>query len=92
MWGMISEKDKAAILELALRYKATRVLLFGSCTEGKREPADIDIAVEGIPPQQFFRFYGDLIFAVSKPVDVIDLSQESAFTRLVRREGVSLHG
>ena len=57
-----------------------------------REARDIDIAVEGISARDFFRFYGELMFALSKPVDVVDLSGDSKFLDLVRREGVPLYG
>ena len=89
---MISEKDKSVILTLAARYGARRVILFGSSADPERDAADIDLAVEGIRPGDFFPFYSELIFGLSKPVDLIDLSIDSRFSRLVRREGVQLYG
>ena len=49
------------------------------------------MAWKALPPEDFFSFYGDLLFSVSKPVDLIDLSQDSKFTRIVRREGLPLY-
>ena len=89
---MISEQDKAAIVDIARRYNVGAVLLFGSGAKAKRQADDIDLAVEGIAPEQFFSFYGDLIFGLSKPVDLIDLSRDTKFNRLVYREGVRLYG
>ena len=89
---MISEQDKATIVDIARRYGVRGVLLFGSSSDPKREANDIDLAVEGIVPQDFFSFYGDLLFALSKPVDVIDLSNDTKFNRLVYREGIRLYG
>lgn len=89
---MVSKKDKAAIVDLSRRYGVRRVLLFGSSADPAREAEDIDLAVEGIPPKDFFKFYGDLLFSLSKPVDLIDLSHESRFTRLVRRDGIAIYG
>jgi predicted nucleotidyltransferase len=89
---MISEKDKKAIVALAIRYEVTRILLFGSNADSLHEGRDIDLAVEGLPPSEFFKFYGDLLFSLSKPVDLIDLSQESKFTRIVRQEGIPIYG
>ena len=89
---MISREDKSAIIDLATRYKVKRVLLFGSSTDPDRDARDIDLAVEGIRPADFFRFYGELIFGLSKPVDLVDLSTDSKFTRLIQRDGVSLYG
>jgi predicted nucleotidyltransferase len=89
---MISEKDKQIIREISRKYRARRVLLFGSGLSPYAESRDIDIGVEGIPAVDFFRFYGDLMFALSKPVDVVELSGNSKFTRLIRKEGVPLYG
>ena len=88
---MISIKEKYIIKKLAGRYHAKRVLLFGSSLERKKA-RDIDLAVEGLPAKYFFGFYGDLMFSLPKPVDLIDLSKDSQFTRLVRREGLPIYG
>ena len=54
------------------------------------ESRDIDIAIEGIAAADYFTFYGELLCALSKPVDVVDLSQKSKFVEMVKREGVRL--
>ena len=89
---MISEKDKTAIIDLARRYDVRRLLLFGSAADPAGQANDIDLAVEGILPEKFFAFYGDLLFALSTPVDLIDLAVDTAFNRLIRREGILLYG
>jgi predicted nucleotidyltransferase len=89
---MITDADKAVIVELAGRYKAKKVLLFGSSAMSSDEAGDIDLAVDGVPPSEFFRFYADLLLGLSKPVDLIDLAGDSKFTFLVRRDGVPLYG
>jgi predicted nucleotidyltransferase len=88
---MISEQDKAAIIDIARRYNVGKILLFGSSADPKKEAKDIDLAVEGIVPEKFFSFYGELIFALSKPVDLIDLSSDTKFNRLVYRDGIRLY-
>lgn len=89
---MISETDKKIIREISRKYHVGRVLLFGSSISRDKESRDIDLAVEGISPRDFFSFYGDLMLSLSKPVDVIDLSQKSKFVSIVREEGVPLYG
>ena len=89
---MIAETDQEAIRSICRQYGVRRALLFGSSLDATREARDIDLAVEGLAPQNFFRFYGDLMFAVSKPIDVVDLSGHSKFLDLIRREGVALYG
>ena len=89
---MISDADRTTISELARKYGARRVLLFGSSAQPDVDGRDIDLAVEGVPDDQFFKFYGELIFALSKPVDVVDLGKRSSFTAIIRDEGVPVHG
>lgn len=88
---MLSEKDRTAIVELAGQYQVERILLFGSALRSDAAQ-DIDLAVDGIKPELFFRFYGDLLFRLSKPVDLVDLSDDTLFTRLIRQEGQPIYG
>lgn len=89
---MITESEKRTIREISKRYAVKRVLLFGSSLVIDKESRDIDLAVEGISPGDFFRYYGDLMLGLSKPVDVIDLSGTSKFTKMIRQEGIPLYG
>ncbi len=89
---MLTESDRKTIIEISKKYQIKRVLLFGSSLESNKESRDIDIAVEGMPPNDFFKYYGELIFLLSKPVDVIDLSSKSKFTDLIQKEGTLLYG
>lgn len=89
---MISEKEKSIIIDIAKRYHIKQVLLFGSNADSKTRGVDIDIAVEGILPERFFEFYGELLYDLETPIDVIDLATEGKFTNIIRREGVSLYG
>jgi predicted nucleotidyltransferase len=89
---MVSSRDRAAIVEIASRYQVSRVLLFGSSIAEGAEARDVDRAVEGLHPSRFFSFYGDLIFGLSKPVDLVDLGHKSRFTDLIRKEGVPVYG
>jgi len=88
---MISEKDRQIIEKTAAKYHAKRVILFGSSLSPDKESRDIDIGVEGLEERDFFAFYGDLICALSKPVDVVDLSTKSLFVEVIQREGISLY-
>lgn len=89
---MITEKDKNTISLLARRYGVHKVLLFGSSAEGQKEAGDIDLGVIGIEPRRFFEFYGDLMFRLSKPVDLIDLSKDTKFNAIIKRDGIPIYG
>jgi uncharacterized protein len=88
---MLSKADRKAVIECAGKYKVSSVYLFGSSL-GRMKANDIDLGVEGIAPKMFFRFYGDLIEKLSKPVDLVDLSDGSLFSRIVLKEGVKVYG
>ena len=88
---MITDTDKKIIEQLARKYHAKRVVLFGSSLSPAREYRDIDIGVEGIEEKDFYTFYGELLCALSKPVDIIDLSKKTRFIELILREGVPLY-
>ncbi len=88
---MLSKSDKIIILEYAKKYKLKKIILFGSSLD-KLDANDIDIAVEGLAPELFFKFGGELYMNLSKPVDIIDLSEKCLFTDLIKRDGMILYG
>ena len=89
---MITESEKRTIRKISEKYAVKLVLLFGSSLVSGRKSRDIDLAVEGVSPADFFRYYGDLMLGLSKAVDVIDLSVASKFTKMIRKEGITLYG
>ena len=77
-------KAASALLESGAR----EVYLFGSAATGRASPAsDIDIAVSGLPPAQFFRAMSKAAIALGRPVDLVDLDEDTPFTRYLRSEG-----
>ncbi|NAT10637.1 hypothetical protein C4E22_03695 [ANME-1 cluster archaeon AG-394-G06] len=90
--SMISESDKVIITQCARKYKVSAIYLFGSSLEWNSEPNDIDLAVKGIRPNLFFKFYGELLRSISKPVDLVDLSRKSLFNRIIEEKEVKIYG
>ncbi len=88
---MIKNEDKEIILNCAKKYDLNTVILFGSSIE-REDANDIDIGIKGIEPGHFFDFYGELLLSLSKRVDVVDLSKENSFNKLIEKEGVRLYG
>jgi predicted nucleotidyltransferase len=89
---MISDKDRITIIDLAEKYKIRRLLLFGSSIDSTHDANDIDLAVEGLPENLFFKFYSELIFNLSKPVDLVDIEKESRFKDMIAEESINLYG
>ena len=88
---MISEREQTIILKCAEKYSVSSVYLFGSSIRADVEPRDIDIGVKGLRPDLFFKFYGELIQQLPKPVDVVDLSKQSLLADLIEEEGVRIY-
>lgn len=89
---MITSDDKYRVIEIAKRYNISKLYLFGSNINAEKSPNDIDLAVEGIEDSLFFKFYSELIFSLSKPVDLIDLKKKSLLNEIVKAEGILLYG
>ena len=88
---MISENEKEIIIQCARKYNVSLIYLFGSAVNSK-EYNDIDLAIKGIKPELFFKFYGELLNNLTKPVDLIDLSDESLFNQIIQEKGVKILG
>jgi predicted nucleotidyltransferase len=71
---------------------ATFVLLFGSAAESPETARDLDLACEGIPPERFYEVAGRIMMVLDFPVDLVDLSDNTRFTRYIRSKGRVLYG
>jgi predicted nucleotidyltransferase len=91
-YTMITEHEKSVILGYAREFNVSSVLLFGSSIEAEEGANDIDLGVKGIEQRLFFKFYAKLVKHLSKPVDLVDLSQRSLFNDIVEETGVRIYG
>ena len=89
---MISESERGIIIQCAKKYKVPTIYLFGSSLDRDSGYNDIDLAVKGIKPEIFFKFYGELLRNLSKPVDLVDLSKKSLFNQIIEEKGVKIYG
>lgn len=89
---MIREKDREIIVRFAKKYKVSAIYLFGSALEKNKAYNDIDLAVKGIKPEAFFKFYGELLRNLSMPVDIVDLSKKSLFNQMIIQRGERIYG
>lgn len=72
-------------------YGAKEVYIFGSATRDTlRENSDIDIAVSGLPDDVFYRAMGDVEEVLQRPVDLVELSDNTPFTRYLKECGTLL--
>jgi predicted nucleotidyltransferase len=67
---------------------AHEVFVFGSAANGTMMPdSDIDLAVRGLPPENYFRAMSLVGFAISRQIDLIDLDEPNEFTQYLERKG-----
>ncbi len=67
---------------------AREVYLFGSAARGiMRESSDVDLAVSGLPPEVFFRAMAAAHDALGRPLDLVDLDEDNAFTHYLKTKG-----
>jgi predicted nucleotidyltransferase len=74
-------------------HNAKRVLLFGSVANNRRlrRESDIDLAVEGMPIEDYYQVVGDLRTPSGRSIDLVRLETvRESFRKLILMEGVLL--
>ena len=67
---------------------AKTVYVFGSAAKGTmRNDSDVDLAVSGLPPQNFFKALSAASSILDQPIHLIDLDEVTPFTRYLKEEG-----
>lgn len=87
MSGHLSEQIERAVSALKAA-GATEVYLFGSAAKtAMRVDSDIDLAACGLPPEKFFTAMGDAADLLDRSLDLIDLDEDTPFTRYLKEQG-----
>lgn len=86
---MLTKDELISVIEIAKKYDIGELYLIGSTLHELPEVVnDYDFAVNDFPSGIFFKFYGELFGALSKNVDLIDVSGEKTkFKSLIIKEG-----
>jgi len=85
----LKKEDIREIVSVLSKYGANKIYLFGSHATGEaREGSDIDLAVDGIKGEVFFKAFGEILLRISSDVDLIDLSDaKRTLQNRIEREG-----
>ena len=67
------ERELAEIIDISTEFGAEKLILFGSCLDDVESAHDIDLAVSGVKPREFFKYYGKVSMTVDDEVDIVDL-------------------
>lgn len=61
---------------------SSEVFVFGSATRnGLRVDSDVDIAVKGLPPEQYFAAVSKTTDILGRPADIVDLDDPTPIVR-----------
>lgn len=82
------QKDIYSAIEILKNAGCKEVYIFGSLATGNySEDSDIDIAIKGCLPENYFSLLGQLLISLSRPVDLINLDRGEAFAKYLEKEG-----
>lgn len=82
------EPDIRRAINILKTSGCSEVFVFGSlATRQMHSGSDIDLAVRGCPPGQFFHVLGQLLIELDHPVDLVNLDAPDAFAERLQREG-----
>ena len=81
------QQDIARGAEILKSGGCSEIYIFGSIAEGRIGPeSDIDFAVRGCPPEQFFKLQGRLLMALNRSADLVDLDVDADLAAFLERE------
>jgi predicted nucleotidyltransferase len=82
-----TENDIELAAEALKRLGAREIYIFGSAAHGRmRDKSDIDLAVKGLSPELFFKAMSRAADIFGRPVDLVDLDDESPFVYYLKEE------
>ena len=88
------EKAREAAAMLKSKYGAKRVILFGSLAhkEWSHQRTDVDLAVEGLPDEVFYRAWGEADEMIpGRHMDIVSIaSAKPSIREAIQRHGVEL--
>ena len=84
--AVLQEQIEQAIA-LAKEYGATRLILFGSAASNPEQARDLDLACDGVPGWKLYELGARLEEELRIPLDLVPLSPETRFTRIIADQG-----
>jgi predicted nucleotidyltransferase len=79
-------------VEALVRLGARKVVLFGSAATAPATARDIDLAVEGIPPERILDADVAVMDILQQPFDLVSKELNPQFFAIVSRYGKVLYG
>lgn len=78
----------ACIIDILKQEGCSEIYVFGSIAEDRfTSNSDIDIAVDFLRKDRFFKVYGQLLGTVSVNLDLVVLNYDNSFSRMLKEQG-----
>ncbi len=75
-------RDLQKISSILTRRGAQKIIVYGSLARDDYRPdSDIDICVEGIPDQAYFRTLAECMMAIDRPISLVVLKDTHGYFR-----------
>jgi predicted nucleotidyltransferase len=87
-------KDIKQAESILLNHGALKNILYGSLARGDYRPvSDIDLCVEGMPDENYFRAVAECLMTIQRPISILDFQDTYGyFSERILREGRILYG
>jgi predicted nucleotidyltransferase len=87
-------KDIKQAESILLNHGALKIILYGSLARGDYRPdSDIDLCVEGMPDENYFRALAECLMTIQRPISILDFQDTYGYLReRILREGRILYG
>lgn len=86
--SLISESDLQRVAAYLKERGAREVYVFGSVATGEADAySDLDLAVTGLAPENFFSALGGAMCLIRRDIDLIDLDRSGDFGPHLREHG-----
>ena len=83
----IQQEQIERAVALARDYGATRLILFGSAATDPEQARDLDLACDGVSGWRFYELGARLEEELRVSLDLVPLSPQTRFTRLIEQRG-----
>jgi predicted nucleotidyltransferase len=81
------QEDIRRAVEILKAAGCTDIFLFGSLAQERAgTSSDLDLAIRGCPPGNFFPVWGKLLMTLDHLVDLVDLDSPDPFARYLEEE------